>query len=187
MPEYYILEQDTQRTDMPVIRKVPGDLDALEFLTGSEKEIAHTPVPIEIKTVNGVVFPDAVTFMLPLFSGKLKTLLDQLGVDNIQYYEVEMIDQETEGKAGMKYWLANIIGLKDCIDEEESVGEYDDYLEEYDWEILVIDPQKTDGLKIFRLSDERMLIIIDETIKNAIESAGLEGIRLRNTRDFDGF
>ncbi len=87
----------------------------------------------------------------------------------------------------MKYWLANIIGLMDCIDEEESIGEYDDYLEEYDWESLVIDPKKTDGAKIFRPHGEQMLIIIDETIKEAIESAGLEGIRLRNTRDYDGF
>ncbi len=172
---------------MPVVRKVPGDLDALEFLTGSEKEIAHTPVPIEIKTVNGVVFPDAITFMLPLFSDKLKAILDQQGVENIQYYEVDMINHETKSKVGIKYWLANIIGLIDCIDKEQSDGKYNKILETYDWKSFVIDPQKTDGVKIFRLTDEQMLIIIDETIKNAIESANLEGLRLRNTRDYDGF
>jgi len=187
MSEYFIMEQETQRTDIPVIAKVPKDLDALEFLKGSEKDIADTPVTIEIKTMKGVVFTDAYTYLLPLFSDRLKNLLDQLGADNIQYYEVNMIDQKTEEKAGMQYWLANIIGLIDCIDKKKSIGEYDDDLEEYDWESIVIDPKKTDGTKIFRLDDEQMLIIIDETIKSAIESSNLEGVRFRNTREYDGF
>lgn len=186
MPEYYILEQETLRADIPIITKFPESLDALDFYSGNIMNDVSSPIIINIKTSKGVVFPDAITYMAPLFSDRLKLLLDEHGVDNIQYHEVEIIDQETKNKIGIRYWLANIIGLFDCIDKDRSTGEYDEYLEQYDFESFVIDPLKTYGARIFRPFDERMLIIINETIKDAIVSAKMEGLRVRNTRDYDG-
>lgn len=187
MSEYYILEQETQRADMPIIKHTPKEMDVLEFYAGSLKSNVQNPVIIEVEANERVVYPDALTYMLPLFSDRLKKKLDQLGVDNIQYHKVEMIDHDTKSQIEVEYWLANIVGLIDCVDREQSDCEYDSFLESYDLNSFVIDPLKVFGAKIFRIFDERSLIVIDESIKCAIDSESFEAIRLRNTRDYDGF
>jgi len=42
---------------------------------------------------------------------------------------------------------------------------------------LVIDPSKARDLKMFRLSERPTLLIIDDDVRRAIESAKLRGIR----------
>ena len=187
MTEYYILEQETQRADTPIIKHTPEGMEALDFYSGSVKSDVQSPVIIEVTANDQVVFPDAFTYLLPLFSGRLRKILDQLGVDNIQYYEVEIIDHNTKQKLAKKYWLADIIGVIDCIDKEKSEGKYNSILEKYRWKSFVIDLQKTCGAKIFRPYGAKRLILIDETIQKALESEKLEAVRLRNTRDYDGF
>lgn len=187
MSEYYILEQETQRADMPIIQHAPEGVDVLEFYSGGIKSNVKTPVAIEVAVKDQVVFPDVFTYLLPLFSDRLRTFLDQFGIDNIEYYEVEMIDHDTKHKIPVKYWLANIVGLIDCVDREQSDCEYDSFLESYDLNSFVIDPVKAFGAKIFRIIDERSLIIIDESVMCAVEPESFEAIRIRNTRNYDGF
>lgn len=187
MSEYFILEQETQRTDLPTIRSVPKEIDVLRFLRGSLQSVATIPVHLEVKTLSGVVFPDAWTYLLCLFSDRLRQILDGLLIDNIQYFAAKVTSQDTKEPCRTKYWLANVIGLLDCIDHEQSDGKYDEDLEQYEWKSFVVDPRRAMGVKVFRPLDERQLIVVEESVKEAIEAAQLVGIRLRNTRDFDGF
>lgn len=110
-----------------------------------------------------------------VFSSKFRELLKILRVENIQYFDFEMLNPE-DGSRYTDYKIANIVGHVDCVDKERSDLKY--------WENgnikrvrkLVLDESRIPPeLKIFRLSSRRILTVVHESIRNAIISAGITG------------
>ena len=71
----------------------------------------------------------------------------------------------------------NILGIVDCSDMEQS--EYDPRSERYAREFtkLVIDPEKARGVNMFRLAERPTLVIVDDQVKQCLETSGVKGIR----------
>src|SRR6476469_8009151 len=124
----------------------------------------------------------------PVFSEKVKTIFVKNGFNNIQYFRLTLLDKfplgkiEDDAKKAVEYtnyYIANIVGLVDCVSHEKSKLEYfyppelrnqfeETTMDETnnpfagentnDIDIitkLVLDESKIDStLKIFRLKDQ---------------------------------
>lgn len=149
----------------------------------------------------------------PVFSLNTKAQLEQKGIKNIEYYLLKLIDEFPEGKKPNNspndkpkpieynnYYIANVIGLVDCVDHEKSVVEYfyppelrnqpeeseeekknNPFADENPNDIdfitkLVLDESKINpALKVFRLKDQPNLLVFHEDIVKAIRKEKLSG------------
>jgi hypothetical protein len=153
----------------------------------------------------------------PIFSLKTQELFASLAISNIEYYQLKLIDEfpETDKPPVDKnkkqekkvieynnYFIANVVGLVDCVDHEQSVVEYYyppelkqqlkedagtvdpamskevlDNPNEIDFITkLVLDETKIDpALKVFRLLDQPDLLVFHESVVEAIKKGNLSG------------
>ncbi len=150
----------------------------------------------------------------PIFSQKVINLLKAHAVNNIEYYpltirdefpEVEKTELQKNKKEEKKeieytnYFIANVVGLVDCINHEQSIGEYyyppelrqqlkeekeaqaetttTDNPNEFDFITkLILDERKiTPTMKVFRLLDRPDLLIFHDSIVEAIRKKNLSG------------
>ncbi|WP_025663498.1 imm11 family protein [Aquimarina megaterium] len=136
-------------------------------------------------------FPDyAVSDMgCSVVSKRFKTFLDNLSMDNIQYFPATIIEREKEpAKEG--YFVANIIGLLDCIDINLSIMDMDqDEKNTIIWSIdqLVLMEDMNNSNKIFRARYFTRIILVDELFKEAFEQTGIKGIKLISPERWDGY
>lgn len=183
---FYIMRQDTLIDGARSLDGVPDEIEALDWIQGK-----HMPDPapgkklvFELSLESGDYRGDIIDGFLTLYSDELKEALASFGVDNIVYYAVGLHDQNTDTFEG-GYWLANIIGLFDCVDMDKSqtkpwvsgIG--------YDFLSMVIDESKTNGAKIFRLKDDPTKVIIHEDLKLHLEASGaVVGVKLIKTENY---
>ena len=146
----------------------------------------------------------------PVFSIKAKQIVDKIKVKNIEFLQLKLIDQFLEGKKKEdktkpieynNFFIANVVGLIDCVDHEKSVLEYfyppelrnpeenmigdndenNPFAGENPNEIdfitkLVLDETKIDpALKIFRLKDQPNLLVFHKSIVELIRKENLRG------------
>ena len=146
----------------------------------------------------------------PVFSLAAKTLFEKQSIKNIEYFQLILIDEFPNGKKKMEekkaikykdYFIANVVGLVDCIDHEKSVLEYfyppelrnseenmigdndenNPFAGENPNDIdfitkLVLDETKIDpSLKVFRLKDQTNLLVFHESIVEQIKKEKLSG------------
>ncbi len=110
-----------------------------------------------------------------VFSSRLRELLDSLGIDNIEYYNLEMVDPRT-GEKFSDYKIANVVGLADCVDREKSDLKYFDDGDIKRIRKLVLDESRIPSkLRIFRLAGRTILTLVHRSVKEAIEKAGISG------------
>jgi hypothetical protein len=123
---------------------------------------------------------------IPLFSPRFKELLDQIGVNNIDYYDATITYEET-GETRL-YFAGNIIGMVSALDRDTSEYElFDDngdIAESIDK--LVLDEKALQDIKVCRLSEYGLLIIVDESIKVIAEKNNLEGMRFLRQEEYSG-
>jgi hypothetical protein len=178
--EYYILDEVAGNQDIPYIGELPEELDMINVIMGKPLSL-NLPIrlPVKIDDESVVVYPDMMTADIPLFSKKLKNLLDGLGINNINYFPVELFD-EASGKVVAHYYLGIINGLIKCLKsgvETSPAGR----------RIIknpIIDPTLTDGQMLFRLYERPLLIIINSYVKEGIERAGLQWVSVIKTEDY---
>jgi hypothetical protein len=110
-----------------------------------------------------------------IMSKKMYDAFTECGVDNIQTFPLEFIDKETD-QIQNNYLVFNIIGLVSCakLDESDKLplggGFY--------FNNLVIDPEKTHDLLVFRLKESLMDIIVHEKVAKKLEEKEIQGIVL---------
>jgi hypothetical protein len=124
---------------------------------------------------------DYVTTLLPglVVSQRFKAALDTAAVDNIQYIPAEIID-EVDGLIHKGYFVANVLGMIECMDRSRSKvtmrrappGSIRDINE------LHIDEDRARSSKIFRLSECTTLVLINESVRVFVEAAKLRGVAL---------
>ncbi|KON76388.1 imm11 family protein [Leptospira kirschneri] len=170
---YYILEEVTYHLNVPYIGDLPEELDRIDVMTGKKIEILNLPirVPIRIDYEDEIVYPDMMTADLPLFSEKMRNSLDRIGVENIQYYPVELFENQT-GETKANYYMSILPISVECLKSginKSPAGRL----------ILknpIIDSTKILGLRLFRLGEEPSLIIIDSIVKDTLTNAQLNGV-----------
>lgn len=178
--EYYILDEVAGNPDMPYIGELPEQLDMINIVMGKALS-CNFPIrlPVSIQDESEVVYPDMMTADVPLFSNKLKTTLDDLGIDNIDYFPVELLNEDS-GEVVAHYHLGIIHGLIKCLKsgvEKSPAGR----------RIIknpIIDPALVEGQMLFRLYESPRLIVINSFIKEGIERAGLQGVSITRIKDY---
>lgn len=122
-----------------------------------------TPIEIEVED-GGIEFPDLLCQPLPLFSERLKNILEKYEVDNIFYKPVYLVDNLLDEKH--LYWLG-VVDYIHCFEMDQEGKE----------QFLV---ERIGKYKIFRdYLQSGLAIYVTEDLKSILEQEehNLEGIR----------
>lgn len=146
----------------------------------------------------------------PIFSDEIKDFLIREGIKNVEYYQLKLLDSFPNGNKEPlekpfeynNYYIANVVGLVNCVDHEKSILEYfyppelrnppEDLPPMEDNENypfagenpndidfvtkLVLDESKIDpSLNIFRLYDKPSLLIFHESVVKRLREEGATG------------
>ncbi|TEW44564.1 imm11 family protein [Psychromonas algicola] len=116
------------------------------------------------------------------FSRKFIDALTSLGVENIEYFEADVLDTATNEK--LDYCAVNILGRINAVDKDHSdlimVGD-----NMIDVEKMVLDKSKIQDHKIFMLGEIPMLIVVHQSIKEIVEKQGLTGFRFFSEEEYE--
>ncbi len=119
-----------------------------------------------------------------LINKKFKDVLDSVGLTNIQYFGAKMINTES-GEISEEYCIANIIGAYSCVDTGSSELEYFDSGRISFIDKLVLNlTDGTDYGHIFRIGEYLSLVVISDQLKQAIEAAGITGVKIYKPEEF---
>jgi hypothetical protein len=170
--------------DIQMIELEPWDLMAgrrienwnLDTTAYYEGEVAHIDFPF---TDND----------LPVYSPRLKLLMERLAVTEIQYLPLRVAHQDRRSEVS-GYYLANYLRLIDCLDRKRS--EYQVWTRDNlpFWEKrprmlgtfrdvtkAVLDTTKIGDVRVFRVWGWDVMVVVGGDVKQAIEEAGMTGCR----------
>jgi hypothetical protein len=164
--------------------RCPKNLDPLDWIDG---KIMPDPGPLHLTLsprsgeFRGIIIGGLVTLFHRVFIAELT----RLGIDNFQFFPVEL--ETPEGKIQRAYSLVNIIGLLEAVDETQSVIQPVATGGRGQLYSFKIDPEKVGGLRLFRIVEAPTLIIIDETLRDSLEAFGPSGAIMLETERYDGW
>ena len=185
--DYNLLEQDLRLPGISAIGELPEGIESLEWLSGRRMPApAQQPLQLGLSTNSGDEHTDVVGSLLTVFHDDLKAAMTAFGVSNIDYFPVELVHPLThEVRRG--WWLANIIGVADCIDSPRSQMKPLPSGAGMLLESFHVDSARAPKAPIFRLGEEPTLIIINAALREFLRGQDLGGVRLRHTRLYDGY
>lgn len=124
---------------------------------------------------------------IPLIHQDLLKALRAAGVDNLDCYRTEIRDTRT-GAVSTDYFAANIVGVIAAADLGGST--YTDHsghgLMDIDFDSLAIDPRRALGARLFRLAECVSGVVVHQTVKEHLESAGGFGLTFLAPSDWIG-
>jgi len=167
------------------IAYVKPELDPVDFISGVRLTSIDEGIEVHLMDSSGIARPDVVLSLFTIFSERLKLLLDMAGVENIDYYQAKIIHPNGD-IISEKYYVANIIGLIDAVDQSTSKltpqrGKMPSRIKQF-----YINNDNTNNLNVFRIVNSPSLIIISNRIKVVIENAILSGVYLLPTQKWTG-
>ncbi len=117
--------------------------------------------------------PDYYDDGISLMSPRLADLLTKCGVDNLELYPAEIVYRGVDRT--FAWWAFNILGLVSVVDETGSDIRSTKSVARFNTSIngLIMDPAKTHGMLMFRLAENVMTTLVHESIKNAVQHAGI--------------
>lgn len=118
-----------------------------------------------------------------LFSQRFIDLLGSLGVDNIQYFDADVV-HEISGKK-LPYKVANVVGIVSGLDMDNSEVILSPRGNVMNIEKMCLDEDKLQGHKIFRLQERRPHLVVHKSIKEAVEREGLVGFMFVTDDEYD--
>jgi hypothetical protein len=139
------------------------------------------PDPIRIELVPVADFTGEPASMFDrymcLMSPPMVEALRRGGVDNIDTYPALLVDGPNERQ--FPYFGVNILGLVAAADLGKSQWSNFDGAARLDthFDTLALDPTKARGHLMFRLAEDTGTIIVYAKVKQALESAGIPGLR----------
>ncbi|HEY6881547.1 MAG TPA: DUF1629 domain-containing protein [Polyangiales bacterium] len=184
LPAYSLLRQDPAHDYWKVMGvHGMGPPDALQTGAPLATKFAE-PMRVAIASW-GTVYRDFMELPCPIVSTAMRRVLEQTGVDNIEYVaarlEMEFFDEPMEG-----YWVCNVIGTLSCVDREASSFEPgarpDGELRSFQ-----IDPARAYGLGLFRLAEDPRLVVVSRRVRAALEAVTLRGLAFQDTDTYDGY
>ncbi|MCX9158309.1 hypothetical protein OPU71_19465 [Niveibacterium sp. 24ML] len=164
-------------------------LAQLDWVSGTRFSQPIPALEFELEVPHGFSWPDYLrpNSAIPLFSGPMCNVLQSAGVSNIDYYPARVTNTAT-GET-REYRAANIIGIVAAMDRVQSVFEparrHPVMVRSIDR--LVIDETRCHGLRMFRLAEYDLLVLVDAQVAAMLDSASLTGIRIEKPSDWDGF
>jgi hypothetical protein len=180
---YYVLDYETfsdaEAKQLPRPALPTGS--PLRFNTGAVVAEPPTRVHFVMTREERGELGDYVPTSLPglLISKRFRQELAAAGVDNIQYIDAVIEDQVSKAVHD-NYFVANVVGVIDCIDLSKSkltmrIAPPDAIR---DIEELHVDETRTGGSLLFRLDRWRPLVLVHESVQRKLAQAGLRGVGL---------
>ena len=132
------------------------------------------PVQIEIVEEEAGLLLEYYTSGIAIMSRRLAKALQDTGIDNIDFYEAEIHDLKS-GNVIKSHLAFNLIGAIAAADLSQSKYQaLDGPLISVDFDSLTIDEGKTRGARMFRLAESVNGVAVHESVKDAIEAAGID-------------
>ncbi|WP_298954566.1 DUF1629 domain-containing protein [uncultured Nonlabens sp.] len=178
---YWILKENDKIKNYPSTSDIPEGIDMLDYFSGISIPSSREPVNMTLKSGSSDFRGHIMGGMLPLFHKKLLLMLQEFGVDNVQYRPVDLLDPDTN-VTEYGYFLVNIVGLIECVkgyDHNAKPLDRPTFLERF-----TIDPEKAGDAAIFRLAESPRLVIINDELKNYLVDNGLSGAILCETDEY---
>ena len=180
---YRLLRQDA-RLDCWTVMQVEGiDLDALR--AGAIMPDVEEPVRVTLSAW-GRRHSDLLEQPCLVVSSVTRAALSDAGVDNVEYFPATL-RMEITGDVFPDYWVANVVGTVSCVDRDASAFEPVGDGPQGALRAFEVDPARTQGLLLFRLAEDRRLVLVHERVATALLAAGLQGLLLQDTRAYDGY
>lgn len=179
---YRLLRQDFREENWSALYVEGIDLDALRL----GRPMADLTAPVNVMlSAAGEEPSDFLEVPCIVVSNAMRGALERAGVDNIQYFAAELrVDWSSRVLHG--FWVGNVIGIVSCVDrrvssfESRGEGELGDLLN------FTIDPALTYGLSLFRLAEDRQLVVVSPRVQAALRAAKLRGLILQDSETYDG-
>jgi hypothetical protein len=183
---FFMLEcWESESVEHVTLRDVPH-FDDFSWTSGSlmPENVLPSPLRLTVTGRAGDVIPPLLDEGIPVFRHDMIETLFRLGVDNLQLYDVEILDDRSGSVIG-GFSAVNIIGLVAAADLDAS--DYQAHgrpLIDVDFDSLAIDETKAQGLLMFRLAECVTGIVIDERLKGPLDRIG--GLSLVNPQNWIG-
>jgi len=121
-----------------------------------------------------------------VFSERLRNVLTNVGVNNLQYFPACIKNLQTS-ELDNSFMIANIIGVVFCLNWERSSvvrdSEFPDGVETIT--SLSLDTSKIPAdLQLFRLGELSTVLICSSKVKDAVTSAGINGVKFIEPENF---
>jgi hypothetical protein len=123
-----------------------------------------------------------------IISEKVRKLLESLKITNAEYLPVDIKDHKGQ-VIGKDYAILNLLGTEDAIDMEKGVYRMSNLDEDQIGRVkkLVINEKGIrPGMKMFRCTRERQLVLINEEVHQAFVKAGLTGFKVTKAEGWNG-
>jgi hypothetical protein len=130
------------------------------------------------------VILDGDGLMMPMFNRGILLFSDELveavrdaGVDNIDCYDAVLVDP-VGGKRHTNYKAVNIIGMVAAADlaASEFHAPSGRALIDTDFDTLVLDEERANGLLLFRLAESVNAIVVHARVKQHLEKRGIPNL-----------
>jgi hypothetical protein len=123
-----------------------------------------------------------------IFSQKLKNFICDLGLNNVEFLPVKIMDHKGKFVAE-PYFIFNVLEHQDCLNIEESGAELPRLktMDIMDVEKLVLDEDKFDhSLDIFRVKRLPTATVVKKSLADKIDAMGFSAIDWVSLDEFDG-
>jgi hypothetical protein len=124
----------------------------------------------------GPDIPDVFLSQIPLFSSRLLKCLKEAAVDNLDLYDAELVDPRTR-QVNTDFKAVNIVGKVRCVDLEKSEFDPRSEFPMLEFRRIVVDEEKVGDLRMFRLAENPLFILISDEVKAALGEAPLVGVQ----------
>lgn len=158
---------------------------ALDWHSGTAMSDIGSPIRVTLDG-DGEMVPMFNRGIL-LWSSELLRVVRGTGADNIQDFEVEVVDP-VAGTMFRNYRAINIIGMLSVADLQKSDWSAPGGIPliSVDFDSLAIDRQKAKPWMIFRLAECVTGIVVHQLLKTAIEQSGVDGLDFVHPEDWMG-
>lgn len=184
MGRFFVLRDDRSprpRWHLGLIQGEQGQkIDPWQFEDGTWLELGCVP-RFPLKHPGPPLEFTWAALSIPVVHGRFVQVFERLGL----LQEVQFIPAQVEGHPG-PYFILNALSVIRCIDDARCEGvlywkpednrpdKQGEYRAVYG---LKVDPSKVGGARVFRPWGWRVVLLVSEDVKQALEDAGITGAR----------
>jgi Immunity protein family (Imm11) len=172
---YFVMVCEGEYPIMPIAKgpRVPG-----LWRSGRPLRVPVTPPLVYTLDRDYPGTPKAMYYeqAVPVMRADVIQVLRKAGVDNIEYFDA-ILENPLTGQPELDYKAFNIIGAVAAADmgASELMGTSSSTIGDVDFHALTLDESRTGGLLLFRLAEALNAIVVHESVRKAIEAAGIPG------------
>ncbi|HOV26146.1 MAG TPA: hypothetical protein PK566_07300 [Pseudobacteroides sp.] len=183
MKKYYVLDSNPYDYDHIMRIGIPADfnLDRRALYFG-EMQYIDLRQEVLVLVKRNEELPDIYNYDLPLISHRMKEVFDDIGVDNVYYKPILLVENKD---SYFEYYIP-FVRVIDCVKWEKSeYREKTGGLKDIEG-AFEIDDQKVGNYKIFKIEDALSEIwVINQELKEALENMGIKGAKIVETTSYE--